>query len=212
MRRGARLDQFGRALAVEFHFVADRRHFERSPMSRFRNRMQACEALRPIKAPERYRRRASRIIELYDRSGIRCSSGSGRRVLRGVPDRQHFHPRRYLGGTPQKRRGSRQCILLRRSSPSTHPPPFGTRRGGSGRVKIPRDVSGARLAAVLCRQWGYAKVHQVGSHVILETSDPSHQRIAVPGHNPLRVGTLHSILRAVAEHKRTTRDSIIASL
>jgi predicted RNA binding protein YcfA (HicA-like mRNA interferase family) len=68
------------------------------------------------------------------------------------------------------------------------------------------------LPHVLCRQWGYAKVHQVGSHVILETFEPSHQRIAVPGHNPLRVGTLHSILRAVAEHKRTTRDSIIAPL
>ncbi len=36
-------------------------------------------------------------------------------------------------------------------------------------MKIPRDVSGARLAGLLCRKWEYARVHQVGSHIILET-------------------------------------------
>ena len=39
-------------------------------------------------------------------------------------------------------------------------------------MKIPRDVSGIHLAGVLCRKWQYAKVHQVGSHIILETSTP----------------------------------------
>ena len=65
-------------------------------------------------------------------------------------------------------------------------------------MKIPRNVSGARLADVLCRRWQYRKVHQAGSHIILETSDPAHQRIAIPDHHPLWLGTFSSILRAVA--------------
>lgn len=79
-------------------------------------------------------------------------------------------------------------------------------------MKIPRDVSGTNLANVLCRRWQYARVHQVGSHIILETSEPTHQRLAIPEHDPVRLGTLISILRAVAQHKGVTRDAIIASL
>jgi len=41
-------------------------------------------------------------------------------------------------------------------------------------MKLPRDLRGADLVAVLCRDWGYVKVHQVGGHAVLETSDPSH--------------------------------------
>ena len=79
-------------------------------------------------------------------------------------------------------------------------------------MKIPRDVSGRDLADVLCRRWRYIRVHQVGSHIILETSEPAHQRIAIPDHDPLRLGTLSSILRVVAQHKGVTRDAIIATL
>lgn len=79
-------------------------------------------------------------------------------------------------------------------------------------MKIPRDVSGAHFAEVLCRKWQYVKMHQAGSHIILETSEPSHQRIAVPAHRSPRLGTLSSILRTVAEHKGVSRDEIIATL
>jgi predicted RNA binding protein YcfA (HicA-like mRNA interferase family) len=79
-------------------------------------------------------------------------------------------------------------------------------------MKIPRDVSGTHLADVLCRRWQYTKVHQVGSHIVLETSEPAHQRIAIPDHHPLRLGTFSSILRAVARHKGVGRDVIVASL
>lgn len=47
-------------------------------------------------------------------------------------------------------------------------------------MKLPRDISGQQLVKVLCRDWGYQKVHQEGSHIILETDDPSHQRLAIP--------------------------------
>lgn len=79
-------------------------------------------------------------------------------------------------------------------------------------MKLPRDVSGERLATSLCKFWGYTRVHQVGSHIILETSEPFQQRIAIPNHDPLRIGTFNSILRSVAAHKQTTRDLLISSL
>jgi predicted RNA binding protein YcfA (HicA-like mRNA interferase family) len=49
-------------------------------------------------------------------------------------------------------------------------------------MKLPRDLSGLDLIEVLCRTWGYTKIHQEGSHVILQTDTPSRQRIAVPAH------------------------------
>ena len=79
-------------------------------------------------------------------------------------------------------------------------------------MKLPRDVAGKRLAESLCRHWRYAKVHQSGSHIIIETEDPSHQRIAIPDHDPLRIGTLHSLLRAVSTHKSVTREAILSTL
>ncbi len=48
---------------------------------------------------------------------------------------------------------------------------------------------------------GIAEVHQSGSHIIVETSGPTHERIAIPGHRPVRIGTFMAVLRAVARHK-----------
>lgn len=79
-------------------------------------------------------------------------------------------------------------------------------------MKLPRDLSGQHLVRALCREWGYRHVHQVGSHVVLETDDPSHHRLAVPAHKSLRMGTLSAILRAVAQHKGVSREAILKSL
>jgi hypothetical protein len=45
--------------------------------------------------------------------------------------------------------------------------------------------------------------------VILETDSPRHHRLAVPDHNPLRIGTLNAILRAVAEVKGVQKDDVL---
>lgn len=79
-------------------------------------------------------------------------------------------------------------------------------------MKLPRDLPGEDLVAHLCRRWAYTKVHQVGSHVILETADPSHQRISVPAHPRLRVGTLNAIVSAVAAHKHVSKEEILRQL
>jgi predicted RNA binding protein YcfA (HicA-like mRNA interferase family) len=79
-------------------------------------------------------------------------------------------------------------------------------------MRLPRDISGRELVKALIRRWGYRQVNQVGSHIILQTEEPEHHRICVPDHSPLRIGTLHGILRAVAQAKRVTREDIMASL
>lgn len=79
-------------------------------------------------------------------------------------------------------------------------------------MRLPRNLSGENLAAALCRHWNYVLVHQRGSHIILQTEDPSHHRLSVPNHAVLRIGTLNNILRAVADHKVVTRDDILDTL
>jgi predicted RNA binding protein YcfA (HicA-like mRNA interferase family) len=79
-------------------------------------------------------------------------------------------------------------------------------------MKLPRDISGRRVAQLLCRRWGYRLVHQVGSHMVLQTEDPSHHRLVVPDHTVLRLGTFHGILQSVARHKGVMREAIIEGL
>jgi predicted RNA binding protein YcfA (HicA-like mRNA interferase family) len=76
-------------------------------------------------------------------------------------------------------------------------------------MKLPRDLSGAELINRLCKYCGYRRVNQEGSHVILETDSPRHHRLAIPDHNPLRVGTLNAILRSVAACKGLEKEAIL---
>jgi len=41
-------------------------------------------------------------------------------------------------------------------------------------MKLPRDLAGRALVKILCRDWAYRVVHQEGSHIILDTEEPSH--------------------------------------
>lgn len=76
-------------------------------------------------------------------------------------------------------------------------------------MKLPRDLSGADLIKLLCKHHGYNRVNQEGSHVILQTENPSHHRIAIPDHHVLRIGTLNSILNAVARAKGISKEDIL---
>ena len=79
-------------------------------------------------------------------------------------------------------------------------------------MKLPRDLSGAELIKLLCKHYGYGRVNQEGSHVILETSHPHQHRISIPDHHPLRIGTLNAILRAVANVKGVEKEDILRLL
>jgi predicted RNA binding protein YcfA (HicA-like mRNA interferase family) len=79
-------------------------------------------------------------------------------------------------------------------------------------MKLPRDLSGQSLVKHLLKHWGYHQVHQVGSHIILQSQQPTPHRIAVPAHNPLRIGTLNAILAAVAAHKNVAKEEILKEI
>jgi len=86
---------------------------------------------------------------------------------------------------------------------------FSARRSPFDAMKLPRDLSGAELVEILCRRWIYRQIHQEGSHILIETLEPFLQRISVPAHRTLRLGTPHSILRPVARHKGIDRNEIL---
>lgn len=79
-------------------------------------------------------------------------------------------------------------------------------------MKLPRDLSGIELIKLLCKHYGYGRVNQEGSHVVLETNIPRKHRISIPDHSPLRIGTLNAILKAVAKAQDVEKESILQRL
>ncbi|MEX2431508.1 MAG: type II toxin-antitoxin system HicA family toxin [Dehalococcoidia bacterium] len=75
-------------------------------------------------------------------------------------------------------------------------------------MRLPRNEGGQELAKRLERL-GYHFVRQVGSHMRL--SDGAN-RLTVPDHRPVRVGTLNKILRKVEEQKGLTREEVLKTL
>ncbi|MEO6874387.1 MAG: type II toxin-antitoxin system HicA family toxin [Opitutaceae bacterium] len=78
-------------------------------------------------------------------------------------------------------------------------------------MKVPRDVSGAALVKAL-RVLGYAVDRQRGSHIRVTTQQDGEHHEAVPNHNPIKIGTLSSILKSVAEHHKLTVEELLRTL
>lgn len=74
-------------------------------------------------------------------------------------------------------------------------------------MRLPRDVSGPDLVRALA-SLGYQVTRQAGSHVRLTTELEGKHHVTVPRHNPLRVGTLASILQEVGQHFGWTRQEV----
>ena len=79
-------------------------------------------------------------------------------------------------------------------------------------MKLPRDLSGTELIKLLGKHYGYGRVNQEGSHVILETNTPRKHRISIPDHSVLRIGTLNAILKAVAKAQGGEKETILQRL
>jgi hypothetical protein len=41
-------------------------------------------------------------------------------------------------------------------------------------MKLPRNLNGVVLAEHFVSNWDYQRIHQTGSHIILETESPAH--------------------------------------
>ena len=78
-------------------------------------------------------------------------------------------------------------------------------------MRLPRDLTGAQLVRALAKL-GYVATRQSGSHVRLTCSEPAQHHVTVPLHDALRIGTLASILAAVAEARRLTREELLQRL
>lgn len=78
-------------------------------------------------------------------------------------------------------------------------------------MRLPRDVSGTDLVKAL-RAYGYEISRQTGSHIRLSTTEKGSHHITIPNHDPLRIGTLASILDDVSEHFGLSRNELLAKL
>ncbi len=75
-------------------------------------------------------------------------------------------------------------------------------------MRLPRDLSGADLAARLTRL-GYRVTRQTGSHLRLSTSRDGEHHLTIPSHPSLRLGTLSAIVGDLAQHHRLERDELL---
>lgn len=78
-------------------------------------------------------------------------------------------------------------------------------------MKLPRDVSGSELVKAL-RALGYERARQDGSHIRLTTEQNGQHHVTVPNHDPIKLGTLTGILKAVAAHHKLPLPELIGKL
>ena len=78
-------------------------------------------------------------------------------------------------------------------------------------MKVPRDLSGEQLIKKLERL-GYRVTRQTGSHIRLTCDNPTQHHITIPNHDPLRLGTLNSILGDIAAQLKVARDELLQRL
>jgi predicted RNA binding protein YcfA (HicA-like mRNA interferase family) len=78
-------------------------------------------------------------------------------------------------------------------------------------MRLPRDVSGAERVNAL-RALGYEQDRQRGSHIRVTTQLDGEHHEAVPNHNPIKIGTLSSILKSVATHHKLTVEELVRRL
>lgn len=64
-------------------------------------------------------------------------------------------------------------------------------------IRIPRDIGAKHLISKLSKL-GYEVCRQKGSHITLKRSGQNEHTVFIPNHNPIRMGTLNSILKQVA--------------
>lgn len=78
-------------------------------------------------------------------------------------------------------------------------------------MRTPRDVSAPELIKVLNKS-GYLATRQTGSHIRLTCKKETEHHITVPNHNPIKIGTLNSILKDVSSFLKISKEEIIRDL
>lgn len=79
-------------------------------------------------------------------------------------------------------------------------------------MKIPRDVNGKKLIKLL-KKLDYYIDRQVGSHIrLIRNIRGREHQITIPNHNPIKIGTLNSILNDIAENLKISKQDLIDKL
>ncbi|MBI4339065.1 MAG: type II toxin-antitoxin system HicA family toxin [Chloroflexi bacterium] len=79
-------------------------------------------------------------------------------------------------------------------------------------MKLPRDLSGRRLA-VLLQRYGYQEFRQTGSHLrLVSTMQGTEHHVTIPLHDSLKVGTLNSVLGDVADYLGVDKEELAEQL
>ena len=78
-------------------------------------------------------------------------------------------------------------------------------------MRLPRDIDGPQLVKALS-VLGYVATRQKGSHIRVTTLRDGENHEVIPYHDPIKTGTLASILKRIAAHHRMTVDELLAML
>jgi predicted RNA binding protein YcfA (HicA-like mRNA interferase family) len=78
-------------------------------------------------------------------------------------------------------------------------------------MRLPRDIDAKDLIKAL-HQFGYEMSRQKGSHIRLTTQLNGTHHITIPNHNPVKLGTLSSLIGDVAQHFGKTKEEIANEL
>ena len=78
--------------------------------------------------------------------------------------------------------------------------------------KIPRDISGRELARLLDK-FGYKIVRETGSHIrLVSIYKETEHKITIPDHQPIKIGTLNSILHDISEYLKISKQELTQEL
>jgi predicted RNA binding protein YcfA (HicA-like mRNA interferase family) len=78
-------------------------------------------------------------------------------------------------------------------------------------MRIPRDISGLELINKL-KPFGYLVTRQTGSHIRITTEKNGLHHTTIPNHNPIRIGTISSVLLEIARHFNISKDELLKEL
>ena len=78
-------------------------------------------------------------------------------------------------------------------------------------MKIPRDLSGKDIVKALAIL-GYVVVRQKGSHIMVSTKQSGEHHLAIPNHDPVKIGTFNGILGQVANHFGLTKQEVLEKI
>jgi predicted RNA binding protein YcfA (HicA-like mRNA interferase family) len=78
-------------------------------------------------------------------------------------------------------------------------------------MRLPRDIDGSRLVKALS-VLGYEATRQKGSHIRVTTRRDGENHEVIPYHDPIKTGTLASILKRIAAHHRLSVETLLEML